>query len=56
MGRITFNYPTRTGDHETTITLEENPYLEVVTFEKAGKELTKDELDFRNGWLSSRVQ
>ena len=54
--KIVINYKNRTGDHETTITLEENPFLEVVTYEKAGKELTKDQQDFRSGWLNSKVQ
>jgi predicted metalloprotease with PDZ domain len=54
--KIVVNYKNRTGNHETTVTLEENPYLEIVTFEKAGKELTQDEKDFRGKWLSSKVQ
>jgi S1-C subfamily serine protease len=54
--KIVVNYKNRTGDHETTITLEENPDLEVITFEKAGKELTKDQQDFRNNWLSTKVR
>ena len=54
--KIIVNYQNRTGDHETTITLEENPTLEVVTFEKAGKDLTKDQQTFRNNWLSSKIQ
>lgn len=54
--KIVVNYKNRTGNHETTITLEENPYFEVVTFEKAGKELTKDQQAFRSSWLSSKVQ
>jgi len=54
--KITVNYKNRTGEHETTITLEENPYLEIVTYEKAGKELTKDQQDFRGKWLGTRVQ
>jgi len=54
--KIVINYKNRTGNHETTITLEENPYFEVVTFEKAGKELTKDQQAFRSNWLSSKVQ
>jgi len=54
--KIVVDYKNRTGDHQTTITLEENPYLEVVTFEKAGKTLTKDQQDFRNNWLSSKVK
>jgi len=54
--KIVVNFKNRTGNHETTITLEENPYLEIVTFEKAGKELTKEQQDFRSKWLSSKVQ
>jgi predicted metalloprotease with PDZ domain len=54
--KIVINYKNRTGAHETTITLEESPYLDVVTNEKAGKELTKEQQDFRNSWLSSKVQ
>jgi predicted metalloprotease with PDZ domain len=54
--KIVVNYKNRTGNHETTIILEESPYLEVVTFEKAGKQLTKDQQDFRDAWLSSKVK
>jgi predicted metalloprotease with PDZ domain len=54
--KIVINYKNRTGNHETTITLEENPALEIVTFEKAGKELTKEQQDFRDNWLSSKVK
>ena len=54
--KLVVNYKNRTGDHETTITLEENPALEVVPFEKAGKELTKEQQTFRNNWLSSKVK
>jgi predicted metalloprotease with PDZ domain len=54
--KLVVNYKNRTGDHETTIVLEENPVLEVVTYEKAGKELTKDQQTFRNNWLSSKVK
>lgn len=54
--KILVDYKDRTGAHKTTITLEENPALEVVTFEKAGKELNKDQQDFRNSWLSSKFK
>lgn len=54
--KIIVNYKNRTGNHETIIVLEESPYLDVVTNEKAGKELTKDQQAFRNSWLSSKVQ
>jgi predicted metalloprotease with PDZ domain len=54
--KIVVNYRNRTGDHETTITLEESPALEVITYEKAGKDLTKAQTDFRNNWLSTKVK
>ncbi len=54
--KIAVSYKNRTGNHETTVTLEESPYLEVVTFEKAGKTLTADQQAFRNSWLSSKVK
>jgi predicted metalloprotease with PDZ domain len=53
---VAVTYKNRTGAHEAKITLEENPNLEVVTYEKAGKELTKSQQDFRSAWLSSKVK
>jgi predicted metalloprotease with PDZ domain len=53
---ITIDYQNRTGDHEAKITLEENPQLEIVTAEKAGQTLTKEQGDFRAKWLSSKVK
>ncbi|MES2278415.1 MAG: PDZ domain-containing protein [Bacteroidota bacterium] len=54
--KITLIYKNRTGEHETTLTLEESPAYEVVTNEKAGKELTKEQAAFRSAWLSSKVK
>ncbi|MFC0516627.1 M61 family metallopeptidase [Mucilaginibacter angelicae] len=54
--KVMVNYKNRTGAHETTITLEENPNFEVVTFEKAGKQLSKEQETFRNNWLQSKVK
>jgi len=54
--KIVVHYKNRTGEHDTTIILEENPALEVVTFEKAGKTPTKEQTDFRNNWLSTKVK
>jgi predicted metalloprotease with PDZ domain len=54
--KIVVNYKNRTGNHETTVVLEESPDLDVVTYEKAGKELTKEQTDFRNNWLSTKVK
>jgi predicted metalloprotease with PDZ domain len=54
--KIAVTYKNRTGTHETTIILEESPAYEVITFEKAGKELTQQQKDFRSSWLSSKVK
>ncbi|MDB5156259.1 MAG: family metallopeptidase [Mucilaginibacter sp.] len=54
--KITIDYTNRTGAHTTTVTLEESPYLEVVTAEKAGSQPTADQLTFRSNWLSSKVK
>jgi predicted metalloprotease with PDZ domain len=54
--KLVVSYKNRTGNHETTVTIAENPNFEVVTYEKAGKELTKDQETFRNNWLSSKVK
>lgn len=49
-------YRNRTGEHQTTITLAENPALEVVTYEAAGQTLTPEQSAFRSAWLSSKVR
>jgi len=54
--KVIVNYKDRAGEHQTTITLEENPTLEIVTFENAGKMLTKEQEAFRANWLSSKVK
>ncbi len=54
--KMAISYRNRTGEHQTTITLEESPYLEVVTYEKAGKSLSKDQEAFRTNWLSSKIK
>lgn len=54
--KMIVKYKNRTGEHQATVVLEENPYFEVVTFEKAGKTLTADQEAFRNNWLQSKVK
>jgi predicted metalloprotease with PDZ domain len=54
--KITVSFKNRAGEHQTVITLEENPNYEVVIFEKTGKQLTKEQQDFRDKWLSSKVK
>ncbi len=53
---VAIKYKNRTGEHTANITLEENPYYEVVTFEKAGKTPNSQQLTFRNNWLQSKVK
>ncbi|RFZ92996.1 M61 family peptidase [Mucilaginibacter conchicola] len=54
--KVVINYRNRLGDHEATVVLEESPAYQVVTFEKAGKELSQQQKDFRAAWLSSKVK
>lgn len=54
--KLIINYKNRTGNHETTVTLGENPTLEVVTTEKAGAQPTVEQAAFRKNWLSSKVK
>ncbi|MBE9584713.1 M61 family metallopeptidase [Mucilaginibacter sp. JRF] len=54
--KLAIKYHNRSGDHDATLTLEANPYFEVVSFEKAGKTLTKEQETFRNNWLQSKVK
>ncbi|QHS54847.1 M61 family metallopeptidase [Mucilaginibacter sp. 14171R-50] len=53
--KVSVNYKNRSGNHQTIIILEESPAIEVITFEKAGKELSQQQKDFRSSWLSSKV-
>ncbi len=46
---------TRTGERETHLTLEENPELEIVTFEDAGRAVTGEAAVFRRAWLGSKA-
>ncbi len=45
----------RDGRRETSITLAEDPTVEVVTFEQAGLELPDAARTFREAWMRSRV-
>ncbi len=54
--KIAVDYTDRAGLHHTTVTLEESPALEVVTFEKAGKALSPEQQTFRTNWLSTKVK
>ena len=54
--KLAITYKNRTGTHETTVVLEENPAYEVVKYETAGKELSAAQKEFRNKWLSTKVK
>ena len=54
--KIAVDYKNRTGAHTTVIVLEESPYLEVITNEKAGMPLSAEQQMFRNNWLSTKVK
>jgi len=54
--QVQLTYTNRTGDHQTTVSLTENPAFEIVTFEKAGMQPDASQLAFRNNWLSSKVK
>jgi len=54
--KINITYKNRSGQHTTTITTEESPAVQVVSFESAGKTLTSEQQAFRTNWLSSKAK
>ncbi|MCJ8210500.1 PDZ domain-containing protein [Mucilaginibacter sp. RS28] len=54
--QVKVTYSNRTGIHTTTITLEEDPAYEVITYEKAGKTPSASQLALRTNWLSTKVK
>ena len=46
---------TRAGEKEVEIVLKENPGLEIVTYEQAGRPVTPEATAFRQAWLSSKA-
>jgi predicted metalloprotease with PDZ domain len=54
--KISVDYKNRTGTHTTTVTLDENPFYDVVPAEKAGSTLTAEQATFRKNWLSSKAK
>ena len=54
--RVVLRFVRRSGETvNTTITLEEDPRVEVVLIEKSGGTLTDDQRRFRDSWLGSRA-
>jgi len=54
--KVTIIYNNRSGQHTTTLVVEESQALEIVTFEKAGLTLSADQKAFRDSWLSSKAK
>ena len=53
---LTIAYQNRSGEHKAELLLQEDPTLEVITFEKAGKTLNPEQETFRKKWLSTKVK
>ena len=54
--KISVTFKNRSGIHNTTIDVVENPELEVVPVETIGQQLTAEQADFRKDWLTSKVK
>jgi len=54
--KVMIGYDNRAGHRDASMTIEENPALQVVTFEDAGMTPTDQQLAFRAKWLSTRQQ
>jgi predicted metalloprotease with PDZ domain len=52
--KVTIGYEGRAGHRDATMTIAENPAVQVVTFEDAGMSPTDQQLAFRAKWLSTR--
>ena len=52
--RLTLTYEGRAGRRDATVTVAENPAVQVVTFEDAGMHPTDAQLAFRARWLGTR--
>jgi predicted metalloprotease with PDZ domain len=53
--RLTVDYRSPAGAKKATVMVDEDPSVELVTFEKAGLELSDRVKSFRNSWLGSRA-
>jgi predicted metalloprotease with PDZ domain len=52
---LALEYRSRSGLKRAVVMVAEDPSLELVTFEKAGLEVSNDVKSFRRSWLSSRA-
>ncbi len=53
--RVQLRVRTRAGEKQLEVTLAEDPQLELVTFEQAGRAVTPEVTAFRKSWLSSKA-
>jgi predicted metalloprotease with PDZ domain len=53
--RVKLKVRTRAGEKQAEVLLGEDPQLELITFEQAGRTVTPDILAFRKLWLSSKA-
>lgn len=54
--RVRLTWVGRAGERTATVTLGEDPNVEVVTFEDAGLTASAAQLAFRRAWLDSRIR
>jgi predicted metalloprotease with PDZ domain len=52
--KVTISYESRAGHRDASLTIAENPALQVIAFEDAGMSPTDQQLAFRAKWLSTR--
>ncbi len=53
--RVHLKANTRVGEKEVDVELKENPALEIVTYEQAGRAVTPQITAFREAWLNSKA-
>ena len=53
--RVILKAITRAGEKDFAVTLQENPGLEIVTFEQANLPVTPSIVEFRKAWLGSKA-
>ena len=54
--KISVTFTGNAGQRTATITVVENPALQTVTFEEAGRTPSADQIAFRNRWLASKAK
>jgi predicted metalloprotease with PDZ domain len=54
--RVRLTWVGRNGERTATVTLREDPNVEVLTFEDAGRTPSAAQLAFRRAWLDSRIR